>query len=159
MWSLSLTGVITNCQSYQVLTLSEENKTIRFKENTEKAQCVIQNLSYYLFLLDRVMSLSELLCRSKCGDSKLMSQCYRRKQINVMWCTKPVNAWFFIFSYYALIELLWKYKKRILLRCLHHSKSDLINNMAHMRILGTGKFIVPSLSLRNYTFYSNTMRA
>ena len=29
------------------------------------------------------------------------------------------------------------YKKRLLLRCLHHFKSDLINNMDHMRISGT----------------------
>ena len=31
----------------------------------------------------------------------------------------------------------FKYKKRLLLRCIHHSKSDLINNMDHMRISGT----------------------
>ena len=30
-----------------------------------------------------------------------------------------------------------KYKKILLLRCIHHSKSDLINNMDHMRISGT----------------------
>ena len=29
-----------------------------------------------------------------------------------------------------------EYKKRILLRCIHNLKSDLINNMAHMRISG-----------------------
>ena len=29
-----------------------------------------------------------------------------------------------------------KYKKRLLLRCIHHFKSDLINNMDHMRISG-----------------------
>ena len=29
------------------------------------------------------------------------------------------------------------YKKRRLLRCLHHFKADLINNMDHMRISGT----------------------
>ena len=29
------------------------------------------------------------------------------------------------------------YKKRLLLRCIHHFKSDLINNMDHMRISGT----------------------
>ena len=28
-------------------------------------------------------------------------------------------------------------KKRLLLRCIHHFKSDLINNMDHMRISGT----------------------
>ena len=28
-------------------------------------------------------------------------------------------------------------KKRLLLRCEHHFKSDLINNMDHMRISGT----------------------
>ena len=30
-----------------------------------------------------------------------------------------------------------KYKKRFLLRCIHHFKSNLINNMDHMRISGT----------------------
>ena len=30
-----------------------------------------------------------------------------------------------------------KYKKRLLLRCIHHFKSDLIYNMDHMRIPGT----------------------
>ena len=29
------------------------------------------------------------------------------------------------------------YKKRLLLRCIHHFKSDLINKMDHMRISGT----------------------
>ena len=29
------------------------------------------------------------------------------------------------------------YKKRLLLRCIHHFKSDLIYNMDHMRISGT----------------------
>ena len=29
------------------------------------------------------------------------------------------------------------YKKRLLLKSIHHFKSDLINNMVHMRILGT----------------------
>ena len=35
------------------------------------------------------------------------------------------------------MALLVKYKKRLLLRCIHHFKSDLINNMDHMRISGT----------------------
>ena len=30
-----------------------------------------------------------------------------------------------------------KYKKRLLLRCIHHFKSDLIYNMDHMHISGT----------------------
>ena len=30
-----------------------------------------------------------------------------------------------------------EYKKRLLPRCIHHFKSDLINNMDHMRISGT----------------------
>ena len=29
-----------------------------------------------------------------------------------------------------------QYKKRLLLRCIHHFKTDLINNMDHMRISG-----------------------
>ena len=32
---------------------------------------------------------------------------------------------------------LQKYEKRLLLRCIHHFKSDLIYNMDHMRISGT----------------------
>ena len=32
-----------------------------------------------------------------------------------------------------------EYKKILLLRCIHHFKSDLINNMDHMRISGTAK--------------------
>ena len=31
----------------------------------------------------------------------------------------------------------WLYEKRLLLRCIHHFKSDLINKMDHMRISGT----------------------
>ena len=31
----------------------------------------------------------------------------------------------------------YEYKNRLLLRCIHHFKMDLINNMDHMRILGT----------------------
>ena len=30
-----------------------------------------------------------------------------------------------------------KYKKRLLLRCIHHFKSDVIHNIDHMRISGT----------------------
>ena len=30
-----------------------------------------------------------------------------------------------------------QYKKRLLLRCIHHFKSDLINNIDHMRISDT----------------------
>ena len=38
---------------------------------------------------------------------------------------------------YISYVLEYKYKKRLLLRCIHHFKSDLINNMDHMRISGT----------------------
>ena len=38
---------------------------------------------------------------------------------------------------YANRRTLLEYKKRLLLRCIHHFKSDLINNMDHMRISGT----------------------
>ena len=31
----------------------------------------------------------------------------------------------------------YQYKKTLLLRCIHHFKSDLINNMNHMHISGT----------------------
>ena len=38
----------------------------------------------------------------------------------------------FIFLRFTII-----YEKRLLLGCIHHFKSDLINNMDHMRISGT----------------------
>ena len=44
-----------------------------------------------------------------------------------------------------------KYKKRLLPRCIHHFKSDLINNMDHMRISGT---VFPSFS--SCDVYTNT---
>ena len=31
----------------------------------------------------------------------------------------------------------YKYKKRLLIRCIHHFKTDLIHKMDHMRISGT----------------------
>ena len=34
-------------------------------------------------------------------------------------------------------EPLLDYEKRLILRCIHHFKSDLINNIDHMRISGT----------------------
>ena len=34
-------------------------------------------------------------------------------------------------------NLVVKYKKRLLLRCIHHFKSNLINNMDHLRTSGT----------------------
>ena len=36
----------------------------------------------------------------------------------------------------AHVRIMYKYKKRFLLRCIHHFKSDLIYNMDHMRISG-----------------------
>ena len=39
---------------------------------------------------------------------------------------------------YLVLRLWWvKYEKRLLLRCIHHFKSDLINNVDHMRTSGT----------------------
>ena len=35
------------------------------------------------------------------------------------------------------VEDPFQYEKRLLLRCTHHFKSDLINNIDHMRISGT----------------------
>ena len=52
------------------------------------------------------------------------------------------NVGFFVFSiqvsfiYSWLFFHIWFYKKRLLLRCIHHFKSDLMNNMDHMRISG-----------------------
>ena len=36
------------------------------------------------------------------------------------------------------VDLANKYEKRLLPRCIHHFKPDLINNMDHMRISGNG---------------------
>ena len=44
-------------------------------------------------------------------------------------------------------NILNKYKKRLLPSCIHHFKSDLINNMDHMRISGTE----PSSVIRSQT--------
>ena len=38
---------------------------------------------------------------------------------------------------FKFLNVYWNIKKRLLLRCIHHFKSDLINNMDHMRISGT----------------------
>ena len=38
---------------------------------------------------------------------------------------------------FCLSNLYLKYIERLLLRCIHHLKSDLINNMDYMRISGT----------------------
>ena len=45
----------------------------------------------------------------------------------------------FIHSFYIRRKmlLLCKYKMRLLLRCINHFKTDLFNNMDHMRISGT----------------------
>ena len=48
----------------------------------------------------------------------------------------PMKWKFILDSFYHMLNSL-KYKKRLLLRCIHHFKSDLINNMDHMRISGT----------------------
>ena len=42
----------------------------------------------------------------------------------------------FFLSYIVSYTYLY-YKKGLLLRCIHHFKSDIINNMDHMRISGT----------------------
>ena len=43
------------------------------------------------------------------------------------------TIWICVYS----VTLTLEYKKRLLLRCIHHFKSDLITNMDHMRISGT----------------------
>ena len=47
-----------------------------------------------------------------------------------------VSRLLYHFCVYRFETFQLKYKKRLLLRCIHHFKSDLINNMDHMRILG-----------------------
>ena len=44
---------------------------------------------------------------------------------------------FFVESKDCMNSASCEYKKRLLLRCIHHFRSDLINNMDHMRISGT----------------------
>ena len=46
-------------------------------------------------------------------------------------------------------------KKRLLIRCIHHFKSDLINNMDHMRISGTE----PSSVILNLTKYFKMLKS
>ena len=53
-----------------------------------------------------------------------------------------------ITSRYREVKL--KYKKRLLLRCIHHFKSDLIINMDHMRISGTEPSSVILSQKRNF---------
>ena len=48
-----------------------------------------------------------------------------------------LNFRLFLFLATRLSQYKWIYKKRLLLRCIHHFKSDLINNMYHMCISGT----------------------
>ena len=43
---------------------------------------------------------------------------------------------------YQVVEI----QKEVLLRCIHHLRSDLSDNMGHMRILGTE----PSLVIRSF---------
>ena len=38
---------------------------------------------------------------------------------------------------FVLKQSYCKYRKRLLLRCIHHFKSELINNIGHVRISGT----------------------
>ena len=47
-----------------------------------------------------------------------------------------------------------RYKKRILLRCIHHLKSDLIYNMDHMRISGNE----PSSVILSQTEWFQTLK-
>ena len=55
------------------------------------------------------------------------------------WCNKPTKLQFLSILTRKILMLsnATIYKKRLLLRCIHHFKSDLINNMDHMRISGT----------------------
>ena len=45
------------------------------------------------------------------------------------------------------------YKKRLLLRCIHHFKSDIINNMDHMRISGTEPSSVSEFASHMYSIF------
>ena len=49
-----------------------------------------------------------------------------------------------------LFGVILNYKKKLLLRCIHHFKSDLINNMDHMRISGTEPSSVIRSQKRNF---------
>ena len=84
-------------------------------------ETIVPGAGDYHFLLERVASLGELWRQSQCNVGKLALNIMRgkvslyimlvmknvsNKKINVMWCTKPINAWFF--GYYALIVLLWE---------------------------------------------------
>ena len=58
-------------------------------------------------------------------------------------------------AYPRLMSLCMKYKKRLLLSWIHHFKSDLINNMDHMRISGTE----PSSVILSQTCSINKMKS
>ena len=47
-----------------------------------------------------------------------------------------------------------RYEQRLLLRCIHHFKSDLINNMDHMRISGNE----PSSVILSQTKWFQTLK-
>ena len=62
-------------------------------------------------------------------NAKLQMMCFARfSQFD------GVQFWIVLFIITAILS---EYEKRLLLRCMHHFKSDLINNMDHMRISGT----------------------
>ena len=60
------------------------------------------------------------------------------KATTFLWDTFTYFNYFFLFGIpvgYSVFS--FKFKKRLVLRCIHHFESDWINSMNHMRISGT----------------------
>ena len=68
-----------------------------------------------------------LLLLDRIGRKKLHASCMIGGGIACILTTFPA---------FYLSKCEWIYSKRLLLRCLHYFKTDLINNMDHMRISG-----------------------
>ena len=68
---------------------------------------------------------------------------------NCDWMICRHKLYHFTVANLILLRSVNEYKRRLLLRCIHHFKSDLIYNMDHMRISGTEPSSV-ILSQTNY---------
>ena len=86
--------------------------------------------------------LEKALTVSICSVYSILSMTLRYYRFNVRFLhsTHTKNAVLRSRTKLVFLIIPWTqvwYKKRLLLRCIHHSKSDLINNMDYMRISGT----------------------
>ena len=68
----------------------------------------------------------------------------RASLVTNLMCTQSSKMINYAYVKYVIPQITI-FKKRFLLRCIHHFESDIINNIDHMRISGTG----PSSVIRN----------